>query len=75
MTILVIYPMKKGWKDTFENDVEMPWQTAYYFWINITDDFLNKQEEQVAMLLKEYGIEARSYYHMDEQYPLKTRIH
>ena len=38
-----------------------------------SDDFLNRQEEQVAMLLKEYGIEASGYYNLDEQYPYENK--
>lgn len=53
----------------FENGVKMPQQTAYYFESIYTEDFLKRQEEEIAKFLEQHGIEASSYYHYDEQYP------
>ncbi len=63
---------KKAEMIRFENGVEMPRQTAYYFESIYDDDFLNRQEQQLAELLKQYGIEASGYYHLDEQYPYEN---
>lgn len=63
---------KKAEMIRFENGVEMPRQTAYYFESIYDDDFLNRQEEQLAELLKQNGIKASGYYHLDEQYPFKN---
>lgn len=54
---------------SFENQVEMPRQTAYYFESIYDNDFLKRQEEALMNLLKEEGIEPTGYYHLDEQYP------